>query len=350
MCRSRPPLPVGRAVHGERNDVPVRPVGLQLGSGHDGRRGVSQSVDQTREPGAPSPSVESKLDDPGLFAEQNERMHAARADGQLPEAMLRHPVPDPAASTRPPHLDRTFPLVKGARFESERPDCLRAGTCLNVTRWMVCNSQRRYSSRRHDVTIDRAGQHQDPAVQQMRVPDVELTIAPMRARPSIVSVCVCSGPEGESSMRRIRSNPFAVAAICVSLVAGSSAAQASQSIATASSSISPWAALSALGTQASKASLCSGASVAAAQVAGAAAAAAQAAPARPGCVLPVVDAAPPVVQPETAPVFQPVADGGGLGVSPLLLGLGALALGGLIYLILNNDDDDDDVDVPVSPA
>ena len=149
-------------------------------------------------------------------------------------------------------------------------------------------------------------------------------------------------------MGRIRSNPVAAVAIAFSMVASSSMAQASQTLGAASGTIHPWAALSALGTQASKASACGTAAAAAAQIAGAAAAAAQAAPATPGCVLPVVDAAPPVVAPEPAPVLPAVAEGGGLGFSPLLLGLGALALGGLVYLLLSDDDDDEDE--PLSPA
>jgi len=89
--------------------------------------------------------------------------------------------------------------------------------------------------------------------------------------------------------------------------------------------IDPWAALSALSGAAPAAALC-----------GAAATAAAMQPA-PGCVLPVVDAAPPVVQsapppPTPVPPVEPV--GGGFGISPLLLGLGALAAGALIYFLV----------------
>ena len=97
-------------------------------------------------------------------------------------------------------------------------------------------------------------------------------------------------------------------------------------------SISPWAALSAFGTQASGAALCAS-SVAAAS-------AAQAAPARPGCVLPVVDAVPPPVVTGPPPVAAlPPAVGGGLGISPLLLGLGLLTVIGLLALAHGDDDD-----------
>jgi hypothetical protein len=33
--------------------------------------------------------------------------------------------------------------------------------------------------------------------------------------------------------------------------------------------------------------------------------------------------------------------GGGFGIDPLLLGLGALALGALIYFLVRDDDDDE---------
>ncbi|HKX91789.1 MAG TPA: hypothetical protein VJM15_05110 [Sphingomicrobium sp.] len=93
--------------------------------------------------------------------------------------------------------------------------------------------------------------------------------------------------------------------------------------------IEPWAALSALSAGAPAAALC-----------GAAAATAQAPAA--GCVLPAVDAPPPVAQPgppppTPVPPVEPV--GGGLGISPLWLALGALAAGALIYFLLINDDD-----------
>jgi hypothetical protein len=57
----------------------------------------------------------------------------------------------------------------------------------------------------------------------------------------------------------------------------------------------------------------------------------------PGCVLPVVDAAPVVSQagpppPTPVPPVEPV--GGGFGIDPLLLGLGVLVVGALVYFLV----------------
>jgi hypothetical protein len=98
-----------------------------------------------------------------------------------------------------------------------------------------------------------------------------------------------------------------------------------------SASVSPWAALTVLSGVAPAAALCGAAAVAAAQ-------------ATPGCVLPVVDAPPPVAAPPTpvpVPPVEPV--GGGLGIDPLLLALGAIALGvGIYFLVKGNDDDEEE--------
>lgn len=131
-------------------------------------------------------------------------------------------------------------------------------------------------------------------------------------------------------MRSTGTYRFAAMMIAGSLMLSSTAANAA-------ATISPWAALSAFGTQASRDAACGTA------VAGAAAAAA-AQGAASGCVLPVTDPAPPpppVVQ--NIPVPPPPiesASGGGFGISPLVLALGALAIGGLIYLLVNDDDDE----------
>ena len=103
------------------------------------------------------------------------------------------------------------------------------------------------------------------------------------------------------------------------------------------SSLSPTVALSLFGSSESLAAVCGmGASVAAS--AAAAVTVAQAGPAQ-GCVLPVLDAVPVAVAPP-APVAPPVAFvPAGYSISPLLLGLGAIALGSLAYYILRDDND-----------
>lgn len=116
---------------------------------------------------------------------------------------------------------------------------------------------------------------------------------------------------------------------------------ASAANAPSAAQISPWVALSAFGTQSTSNALCASSAAAAA-----ASTSAQAAPAKPGCVLPVVDAVPPAVEP-VAP-YMPAIDQGGFAISPLMLGLGALALAGLIYLISSEADQDDD-SPPISP-
>jgi hypothetical protein len=56
-----------------------------------------------------------------------------------------------------------------------------------------------------------------------------------------------------------------------------------------------------------------------------------------GCVLPVVDQAPVVSTagpppPTPVPPVEPV--GGGFGIDPLILGLGALVVGALVYFLV----------------
>lgn len=88
--------------------------------------------------------------------------------------------------------------------------------------------------------------------------------------------------------------------------------------------INPWAALSVMSSGAPAAALC-----------GSAAAVAAAAQPAPGCVLPAVDAAPVAAAgpppPTPIPAVEPV--GGGLGISPLWLALGALAVGVAAYFL-----------------
>ena len=91
----------------------------------------------------------------------------------------------------------------------------------------------------------------------------------------------------------------------------------------------PWAVLSVMSGGASAVAVC-----------GAAAAAAAAAQPAPGCVLPQVDvAAPPPAQagpPQPIPVPPVEPAGAGLGISPLLLGLAAIADGIGLYFALRH--------------
>lgn len=103
--------------------------------------------------------------------------------------------------------------------------------------------------------------------------------------------------------------------------------------------LSPWVALSALGSLGSSAAVC-------ASAAAAAASSAAQAPA-PGCVLPAVDAPPPIAQvPEAAPlpVAAAPAAAAGFSVLPLLLGLASAAAIAAFLITDNNDEDEIDVE------
>lgn len=123
---------------------------------------------------------------------------------------------------------------------------------------------------------------------------------------------------------------YAVAIMAAgSLFVSSTAAVAAPISSAPPQRIEPWAALSVLSAGAPAAALC-----------GAAETTAQA-PAS-GCVLPAVDAPPPVAQPgppppTPVPPVEPV--GGGLGISPLWLALGAIAIGVGAYFLLKNKKD-----------
>lgn len=127
--------------------------------------------------------------------------------------------------------------------------------------------------------------------------------------------------------------------VAFALIASPALASASAATAPART-ISPMIALSIFGSQASATALC-GAS--ATTVAASAAAAAQA-PAG-GCVLPLVDAPPPVPISEPLPIAQPIAASSGIGITPILLGLAGIAI--LAALIASSGDDNDN-DPPVS--
>ena len=128
------------------------------------------------------------------------------------------------------------------------------------------------------------------------------------------------------------SRKFSGAIVAIAMCTSSTGAVAASSHPT-QSSISPLVALSALASDASRTALCGAAAAAAAGTAAMAQAATQ------GCVLPVVDAAPPPVAdtlpppPVAPPPVAPLASEG-FGVSPLLLGLVAVAAAVGLYFLL----------------
>lgn len=133
---------------------------------------------------------------------------------------------------------------------------------------------------------------------------------------------------------------YTTAFMALSLLAGSSASAAPKSI-------DPLVALSVFGTSESRAAVCAaGASAAAAA---GSAVAAQAGAARPGCVLPVVDAAPPPAGTEAPPpmpavAVAPVATAG--SVFPLLLGLAAVVVAAVV---LKHGSSNGEINLPISP-
>lgn len=120
----------------------------------------------------------------------------------------------------------------------------------------------------------------------------------------------------------------------LSLVSGPAFASAAAPVRT----ISPMVALSIFGSQSSAAALC-GASTA---VAAGAAASAQAPGA--GCVLPVVDAPPPLPAAEPLPVAEPIA-ASGFGITPVLLGLAGIAI---LAALISGSNDGNDNEPPIS--
>jgi hypothetical protein len=138
-------------------------------------------------------------------------------------------------------------------------------------------------------------------------------------------------------MRGSRASPFVGIVVASSLFVSSTGAVAATST-RAIPQVNPWAALTAMSGGAPAAALCGGA---------AAVAAAAQAPTG-GCVLPQVDqpvapatAGPPPPTPVPVPPLEPT--GVGFGFDPLILGLGALAVGALVYFLVikkNNDNDE----------
>ncbi|WP_309603065.1 hypothetical protein [Sphingomonas sp.] len=113
--------------------------------------------------------------------------------------------------------------------------------------------------------------------------------------------------------------PGKITAFCaaVALCAGPSFASAS-TVSAGQQQISPMVALSIFGSQASASALCGAA------VTSSASAAATAQAPVGGCVLPVVDAPPPLPVAEAAPIAPlPAA---GVGITPILLGLAGIAI------------------------
>ena len=123
-------------------------------------------------------------------------------------------------------------------------------------------------------------------------------------------------------------------AVIGALIAGSMIFSSTGAIAAAAPSATtqadPWAVLSVMSGGASAAAVCGAA---------AAAAAAAVQPAG-GCVLPQVDAAPVAAQPgppQPIPVPPVEAASSGLGISPLLLGLAAIAAGVALFFVLHHN-------------
>jgi hypothetical protein len=120
--------------------------------------------------------------------------------------------------------------------------------------------------------------------------------------------------------------------VASSLLVSSTGAVAATSLPSAppaATQISPWVALSALSGGAPAAALCGAAAVAAA------------AQAANGCVLPALDTVAPVAQagPPPQPIPVPPVEGPsglGLGIDPLMLALGVLAVGALAYFLLRH--------------
>lgn len=132
-------------------------------------------------------------------------------------------------------------------------------------------------------------------------------------------------------MASSRYKAFVGVFIAGSMVFSSTAAVAAGTPASAPQ-VNPWAALTAMSGGAPAAALC-----------GAAAAAAASAQAPGGCVLPTLDVAPPVAQtapPQPIPVPPVEPAGVGLGFNPLLLALGALAAGALLFFLVRNNNND----------
>ena len=135
---------------------------------------------------------------------------------------------------------------------------------------------------------------------------------------------------------------YTTAFVAISMLAGSAASAAPRTV-------DPLVALSVFGTAESRAAVC-----AAGAQAAAAAGAAVAAQGQAGCVLPVMDAAPPPVVTETGPPLPPaavgpmaMAGGSSIGALPLLVGLAAIV--GLAAVVLKHSNSNGEINLPISP-
>lgn len=130
------------------------------------------------------------------------------------------------------------------------------------------------------------------------------------------------------------SRKFSGALVVLAMITSSTGAMAASTQSAQPTSVSPLVALSALASDASRVALCGAVAAAAAGAADQSA--------TPGCVLPAVDPAaapipvsealppPPVAPPPVAPLASE-----GLGISPLLLGLVAVAAAVGLYFLLH---------------
>ena len=122
--------------------------------------------------------------------------------------------------------------------------------------------------------------------------------------------------------------------VTLALMSGPALASAS-AVSSSPRTISPMVALSIFGSQASATALCG------ASATNVAVSAATAQAPGGGCVLPLVDAPPPVPVAETLPLAQPIAASPGFGITPILLGLAGIAILAAFVASSGNGNDND---------
>ena len=126
-------------------------------------------------------------------------------------------------------------------------------------------------------------------------------------------------------MASLRFKPAVAFVVAGSMLVSSTGAVAATAPIPSAQRVDPWAALSVLTQSAPAAALCGSAGTTAAAQGAA------------GCVLPAVDAPAPVAQtapppPTPVPPVEPVSEG--IGISPLWIALGAIAIGVAAYFLL----------------